>query len=517
MEIRSTNTRGNRAVALIASAAALALVATMAPTAVAATPVKGGNLRVGVAGGGATDSLDVHKPANNADIARTFALSEALATYDTKHAIQMALAKSITPDATGKSWTVVLKSGLKFSDGSALTSAEVLTTFQRIVNTKKAGAESLSDIDFTATTTPSASTIVIALKSANASFIDSLASYANGIVPANFDPAAPVGAGPFKFKSFTAGQQSVFVKNPNYYKPGKPYLDTLTIIDFPDATARLAALQSGQVDAIDGIPSTQIALIKKSKNLRILESQTGGWLPFTMNTKVAPYSDARVRQALRLLIDRPQMIKQVLGGAGALGNDLYSPLDACYSKSLPQRKQNIAEATRLLKAAGMSNYTFELATSDIAPGAVEAATVFAQQAKKAGVTIKLKKLDSSAFWADYLKWPFAQSFWYTRDFLPQTAAGSLPTAPYNETGWSDAKFISLVDQARAVPNTAANKKTRCDLVQQAQKIEYDRGGHIIWGFANQIDAYSNKVNGLTSDKSGIPLTSFGFGNVWLSK
>jgi peptide/nickel transport system substrate-binding protein len=87
----------------------------------------------------------------------------------------------------------------------------------------------------------------------------------------------------------------------------------------------------------------------------------------------------------------------------------------------------------------------------------------------------------------------------------------LPGSPYNETHWADKKFIALVTKARQTTNQTA----RCALIKQAQTIEYNSGGLIIWGFPNQVDAYSAKVQGLVPDKSGIPLTSFAFGQVWL--
>ena len=286
------------------------------------------------------------------------------------------------------------------------------------------------------------------------------------------------------------------------------------MIDFTDDTARVNALLSGQVDAIDGLPASQVAVVQANPNLKVLESKTGGWLPFTMRVDKPPFNDVRVRQAFRLIIDRQQMINQVLGGKGTIGNDLYAPLDACYDSSLPQRTQDIAQAKALLAAAGKSNLTVDLVTSDVASGVVEAAQVFAQQAKAAGVTINVKKVDSGVFYgADYLNWTFAQDFWYTRDFLPQTSAGSLPTSPYNETHWADPQFVTLVAKARATTDQTA----RCDLIHQAQKIEYDSGGYIIWGFPDQLDAYSAKVQGFVPDESGIPLTSYGFRSVWLQK
>src|SRR5205807_1870495 len=131
---------------------------------------------------------------------------------------------------------------------------------------------------------------------------------------------------------------------------------------------------------------------------------------------------------------RPQMIQQALAGHGRIGNDLYGVLDAAYDTALPQRHQDIEQAKSLLKAAGQSNLTVDLQSTNDAVGMNEGAQVFAQQAKAAGVTVNAKILDGGAFYGDqYLKWPFSTDFWGSRNDLNQVAAGSLHTAPYDAT------------------------------------------------------------------------------------
>ena len=100
---------------------------------------------------------------------------------------------------------------------------------------------------------------------------------------------------------------SVFAKNPDYWETGKPYVDELVIIDFPDDTARVNALLGGQVEAIDNLPAAQVASVKGNPNLRVLISQTGAWQPFTMRVDAAPFDDVKVRQAMRLIVDREQI------------------------------------------------------------------------------------------------------------------------------------------------------------------------------------------------------------------
>jgi peptide/nickel transport system substrate-binding protein len=472
----------------------------------------GGTLRIGVAGGGADDSIDAHVLATVPDISRAFQLYEPLAGRDTKSEFELVLAESIEPEKGAETWVVRLRPGITFHDGREVTADDVLFSLQRIIDPKdpKTGAASISYIDVARSRKLDKRTVRIQLQSPNVGFPDDVGQYFNSIVPTDYDPKNPVGTGPFKFESFVEGQRSVFVKNPDYWRPNMPRVDEVVIIDFPDDTPRLNALLSGQVDAITNLPPGQIAQVKSNDQFQVLISETGGWQPFTMRVDQAPFDDVRVRQAMRLLVDREQMIAQVLSGQGRVANDLYSPYDPAYNDELPQRKQDLDQAKSLLKQAGQSDLSVELVTSPVFQGIVEAAQVIAEQAKGAGVSIKVRKVDSGTFYGDnYLKWAFAQDFWATRTYLSQVAQGSLPDSPFNETHWKDPEFLDLIAQARK----ELDDGKRADLLGEAQRIEWERGGLIVWSFSNQVDAYSTTVGGFGPAASGFPLTNYGFGRV----
>jgi peptide/nickel transport system substrate-binding protein len=472
----------------------------------------GGSLRVGVQGGGADDSIDAHIPATIPDISRVFQLYEPLAGRDIKSDFELVLAESIEPEKGATAWTIRLKPGITFHNGKPVTAGDVLFSLGRIIDPKdpKTGAASIGYIDLDRSRKLDKRTVRLQLKFANVGFPDDLGQYFNSIVPTDYDPTKPVGTGPFMFDSFQAGQRSVFKKFPDYWRDGVPRVDEVTIIDFPEDTPRVNALLSGQVDAITNLPSGQIAQVKSNDQFKVLISETGGWQPFTMRVDQAPFKDVKVRQAMRLLVDREQMISQVLSGQGRAANDLYSPYDPAYNNDLPQRKQDLDQAKSLLKQAGQSDLSVELVTSPVFQGIVEAAQVIAEQAKGAGVTIKVRKVDTGTFYGDnYLSWTFAQDFWATRTYLSQVAQGSLPDSPYNETHWKDPEFLELIAQARAELDDAK----RTELLKAAQKIEWERGGLIVWSFGNQIDAYNTTVGGFEPAKSGFPLTNYGFGRV----
>jgi len=247
----------------------------------------------------------------------------------------------------------------------------------------------------------------------------------------------------------------------------------------------------------------------------VLESPSAAWTPICMRVDAPPFNDVRVRRAMRLIANRPQMVSQALDGHGRIGNDLYAPFDEAYNRALPQRHQDIAQARSLLRAAGRSDLRVDLQTTNGAVGMNEGAQVFAQQARAAGVTVNVKILDSQAFYSDnYLKWAFSTDFWGSRNYLSQVAAGSLPTSPYNETHWpANKKFLSLYSQALRT----VNRKKQREILHEMQKMEYDSGGYIIWGFSTLLDGYSTKVKGLkTGDKGVLPLNGFGHGyrTIW---
>ena len=480
----------------------------------APAPVKlrtGGALRIGSTGGGAKDTIDAHLPTTDPDIMRQWNLYESLAVRTPDFGeLQMLVAESIEPvGSKPDAWTVRLKDGVEFHNGKTVGADDVIFSLKRITDPKdpKVGNSSISYIDRDNLKKIDERTVRIPLKLTNAAFADDLGQYFNAIVPTDYDPKKPVGTGPFKFQSFSPGQRSVFVKNPNYWQTGRPYADQLTIIDFPDDTARTNALLGGQVEAINNLPAAQLASIRGNPNLKVLSSPTGAWQPFTMRIDAAPFDDVKVRQAMRLIVDREQMVQQVLSGQGSVANDLYARYDPMYASDLPQRKQDLEQAKSLLKQAGKEGLSVELVTSPVFNGIVEAAQVFAEQAKGAGVNVKVRKVDTGTFYGDnYLKWPFAQDFWASRVYLAQVAQGDLPNSPFNETHWGKGKFESLINQARGTVDEAKRK----EILHEAQQMQYDQGGYIIPYFSNIIDAYSAKIGGFVPAKSGFP-----FGNYWL--
>lgn len=136
---------------------------------------------------------------------------------------------------------------------------------------------------------------------------------------------------------------------------------------------------------------------------------------------------------------------------------------------------------------------------------LESGQIFLEQAKAAGVTVRLRKYDTGEFYGDeYLQYVFAQDYWYTRSYIPQAFQADWRKAPYNETHFNDPEFDRLVEEARRT----VDETKRCELLHEAQTIQWTRGGYIVWGFRNVVDAYSAKLEGFEPDRSGAALTTY---------
>ncbi len=470
-------------------------------------PRRGGNLKVGLTGGSGSDTLDPHKGLTYLDTARAQSLYQPLLQLTTAAQTEFVLAEEISPHGSTSQWVIRLRPGITFHDGKPLTAEDVIFTLTRIISQKLTGATPLGPVDVKGLKALDKRTVLVPMTSPYGSFLDQLAYwYYLYIVPAGFNPKQPNGTGPFRYQSFTPGQRSVFTRNGNYWKTGLPYADTLTIIDFSDSASLQSALQTGVVHGAGALEGPQITALRTTSGVQTVASHTGAITPFTMRVDQAPFNDVNVRQAMRLLVDRQQLINSALNGFATVGADVSSPYDPDYDTSL-HREIDIAQAKSLLKKAGQENLTVQLVTSAVATGTTAMATVLQQQAKAAGVTINLKTVDPTTFFGpNYLRWTFSQDFYNYSPYLAQVAQSLLPTAPFNETHWSLPRYVSLYQQANATADPAARKQIEYEM----QMIDFTEGGYIIPAFIDALDAYSTKITGYSAAKVGQPLSDFDF-------
>ena len=473
-----------------------------------AGPKKGGSLRVGTVGGSAKETPDGQIGGETVpNVALTHCMYDSLLTWSNDYALENLMAEEVTVNSDASVWTVRIKDGVEFHNGKTVTADDVIWSYKRIIDPKdpKTGSANLSQLKASGMRKVDERTVEFTLTEPNAVFDEALGYYINCIMPQDWSETDPIGTGPFKLTEFKPGEGFKFVRNENYFGQ-VPWVDDLSIMEFADTTARVNALLDGTADAISDLPSAQIKVVEAG-GMKALDAKTGAWQPIYMNLTAKPFTDVRVRQAFKLIPDRQAMIEQAYAGLGTLGNDMYAPFDPGYPTDIPQREQDLEQAKSLLKQAGYdNNLTVTLVTSDaVGSGVVAAAQVYAEMAKGAGVTVKTDKVDSAIIYGDrYLSWPFSQDFWYTHNYLTQVTSASLPTSPYNATHWADDNWLNIVKEAFRT----GDETKRNELIAEAQKIQFDNDGLLIWSFNDQVDGYTPKVGGVVPDKGGVPLSGW---------
>jgi peptide/nickel transport system substrate-binding protein len=488
-------------------------------TTAAAAGKPGGILRVGTLGG-ANDIIDGQHIVSKADIMRQVTGWEPLMSFSPDFVPEYAngLASDVTAKAADD-FVITLKDGIKFGNGNPVTADDVVYSMTRLLDPDLAlygGSVLRTVLDKSGITKIDDKTVELKLKQGVSNFKETLCAYTLAIVPQGYerfsgDPSTQVGTGAYMLKSFEVGKESIHVKNPFYWDAGKPFFDEVHITDFADADALINALLADQIDVAADIPSASVATVQGTDGYKVLNSEGGGWLTISMAVDQDPFTDVRVRQAMRLIVDRDAMVEQVLAGYGRVANDLYSPLDAAYAKDLPQRKQDLDAAKKLLADAGKSDLTIDLFAPNDTAGLPEMIQLFAEQAKGAGITVNAQVIDGGTYWGDeYLKRTFAVDYWGTRNFLLQVAAGSLKdVSPYPDDHWPPAGSTFEDDYKAALAETDDTK--RKVITDKMQKELYDTGGLIIPFFQNLLDAYNSRVQGLVERPNTLNLDHFGRG------
>lgn len=485
------------------------------------TPKRGGNFRLGMLGG-SKDVFDAHVTWQEIDAARVSTTFEPLLSFDDNFELATdSLAESMEIDSPTQ-YTFRLRRGVEFHNGKTLTADDVMYSLRRLAsNVELAGNPSTASMDITGMKKLDEYTFRLPLKRPDATVPLSLATwYSNSIVPEGYqafsgDVSSQAGTGPFKLKSFTAGQESVHERNPNYWREGQPYFDTVTITDFSDETGVLNALRGRQIDAMNSLPTAQVSAVTDS-GAQVLETPVGNTILLCMLIDKAPFDDVRVRQAFRLIADRQTMLDQVWSRRGSLGNDTYN---SDFTTDLPQRAQDIAKAKELLKAAGYENLTIDLPTTNYSSGYVETCTTFAQHAKEAGVTVNVKNMPDGPYWSDaYTQAPIFTSSYVLKPYLIQASQRSIPGAVFPETNWPPksgpgSEYLDLYNAALSETDEAQ----RVEIQRQMVELEYEYGGNIIPVSSNKLDGYASNVQGLSSEAlTAFGLNDFGHGfrTIW---
>lgn len=478
-------------------------------------PRRGGRLRAAFAGGGAGETLDPHLSNLFADVARAKALYDKLADYGPDLSAQPRLASAWEPNAGLDRWKVTLRKAT-FHDGKPVTAADVLYSYRRIADPKKAfrARASLEPIDLKASRAVDARTVEFVLKRPTAEFPNVLATFGAYIIPegaGDFD-TKPVGSGPFRFVSFAPGKSAVFRRHDGYWD-GAPHLDELEIVVANEESARVNALLGGQVEYAHELNPTTARAHEGKGQLTIVRLAGSAMQSFAMKTDRKPFDDKRVREAFFLIADRKELLDGALAGAGDIGNDLFGKGYEYYADGLPQRAQDLDRARFLLKKAGAEDLDVTLDTSPVAAGFTEAASIFRDQAAKAGVTVKVRTGSKDSYWQDILDGGTLCS--YRSGAMPietHLSQRLLSDSTTNATHWHHKDFDALYQQAQSTKDT----KQRAAVYDRMQRRLHAEGGFLVWGFADWIIGTARTVRGVATDAPANCLDWARFDKVWLA-
>lgn len=459
-------------------------------------PARGGRLRVGHVGAGKGESFNPARGSSFIDASRYFNVFDPLSRVGPDLEVQPGLALEWIPNEDSTVWEVKLRPDVTWHDGKPFTADDVIYTFGEMADPKHVSHASVTNINLRDVRKVDDLTLEVPLKSPNARLFDSFVQQNTVIVQDGAkDFTNPVGTGPFVLDSFAVGERSLCTRNPNYWEEGKPYVDEWEDISIDDNAARLNALLAGEVDMISQVPFAQAKEQQELGDIQVISAESPALQVFLMAVDIEPFDDPLVRQAFRLIPDRQALIDSALFGFGSIGNDLAGKGMPFYAEDLPAREQNLEEAAALLRQAGKENLKVTLHTSDIVPGFVEAATLFAQQAQGAGVTVEVKREPANAYFDTsllYTKLDFAQSFWTYSSIPLWYEQALLSDAVWNETHWRDPETDRLIREAQGAPDEA----TATELWHQIQEIQYEEGGYIVWAYQNLVDGAAQNVQGI---------------------
>jgi peptide/nickel transport system substrate-binding protein len=374
------------------------------------------------------------------------------------------LAESYTSSDDKMTWTFKLRSGVKFSNGQPMTSADVKFSLDAASSTK--GGWEFINSAIKEVTTPDPSTVVITTKYPWAPLLADLACPSNGILPNNYGGkssdefyAAPIGTGPFVWDLWSKGSALTLKKNANYWQPGKPVLDSVTWKVVPDDNSRNLMIQGGQADIDEFPPFSSVEQLRAAN---------------VMNETKKPYDDVHVRRAISYAIDRQALVKAVLYNNGKAANSLFMPTVGYYEPKTPGLQYDMTKAKQELAMSSVPQgftTTFLANSGDSNDAAI--AQIMQASLKQLGITMNIQNSDPSAVhdMQHKLDYEITHSYWTMDiadpDELTQYALDPTSGGHSFNTGYNNAGLISLVHDAQQTFDTAKRQQLYTQIQAQA--------------------------------------------------
>jgi peptide/nickel transport system substrate-binding protein len=475
-------------------------IAGVATGAHAQTPRKGGRIKVAGAQASVSDTLDPAKQSNHTDYIRGMMFYNGLTTLDGSLTPQPQLAEEFTTK-DAKTWVFKLRKGVTFHDGKPLTPADVVFSIMRHKNPATGSKAKVLADQIEEVTASGPNEVTIRLVAPNADLPVILGTYHFHIVKeGTTDFNAAIGTGPYKLKEFKAGVRSIGVRNENYWRPNRPYLDEIEYVGIGDEPARVNALLTGELDLVSAVNPRSVDRIKASAKHAVFETKAGLYTNLIMRRDSGPGNNPEFVLGMKHLFNREQMLKSIVIGHGVVANDHpVHPAMRFYAKGLKQRPYDPEKAKWHFQRANLGGAAIPLVSSPAATNSVEMALVLQHAARQAGVTLDVRRMPADGYWSQHwMKHPMGFG-----NINPRPSVDVLLTqffksdAPWNEAGWKSEKFDQLLAAARAETDLAKRTQMYADM----QVMIHNEGNIGIPMFFSSLDGHNKKLKGL----SPIPL------------
>jgi peptide/nickel transport system substrate-binding protein len=403
-------------------------------------------------------------------------LYDSLLAWDRDLKVVPALAESYTtPD--NLTYVFKLRQGVKFHNGKEMDADDVKYSIDLFMNPPQPNPKN-TNVLIASTEVVDKYTVKVTTSSPDPTIPGYLAwGRQTGIVPKGANESMDlttqaVGTGPYKLVEFVPGDHVAMTRNTDFWRPGLPYIDDLTLRVLTDEQLRLAALRSGDIDGCT-LPRDLAQPLAKDDSFTVLSGLTSAprIIYIKLKGKTDPWIDVRVRQAVNAVINRQDIIDRVFVGDAVLTGPIPPGYGdwAVSSDDLANKyyKTDLAAAKQLMSEAGVSGFKVTLQAISAPQDYTQIAEIIQQQVKQIGIEAAVQPLEIGTFannvgtaafeWASTGGGMRGDPSGYVNIFRPPSSAGYDPNAMFDMDGWYNAELADLYDKALQTPDEATRK------------------------------------------------------------